>query len=255
MAVRHWTGAVLAISIWAAAACTASARDAAEIAGPYMLALDGTARRCRVMLGTDPAGIGQAVRFPAGCRRALPILAGVAGWLLEGGAVRLVGADSQPLLSFTAEPDTEGAYRAKGVGGEAYALAVETAENGFDAPFGATPASLGSPDVVAVRPPSVRLSPALVAPGLYTLDRFVEKDVCRLRLVPGGDDTRAVEIQEGCRDGGLAVFDPVGWRFSGGRLTLVARKGHTVDLVPVGDGRWRRDPEVGTTFVLRRVEP
>ncbi len=63
------------------------------------------------------------------------------------------------------------------------------------------------------------------------------------------------QVQEGCRDPGLALFDPTAWHYEAGRLTLVARRGHSVELIPVGEGRWRRDPEIGTTFLLRRVEP
>ena len=63
-----------------------------------------------------------------------------------------------------------------------------------------------------------------------------------------------MRVVPGCRDGGLEVFDPIRWRYADGRLTLTAKRGHSIDLVPGGDGRWRRDPEVGTTFVLRRVE-
>ncbi len=238
-------------------AAAAPARDAPGTVGPWVLSLEGSPRRCRVMLGAEAAGIDhlvrfQVVRFPAGCRRALPILNGVAGWIVEDGAIRLVGADTQPLLDFGDASDPEGRYRARGAGGESYALALETAENGFDAAPRVARASLSAPDAMRPRP---RLAPEVLGPGLYTLDRFVEKDTCRIRLVSGGEEMRAVEMQEGCRDGGLAVFDPVGWRFAEGRLTLVARKGHTVDLVAVGDGRWRRDPEVGTTFVLRAVEP
>jgi hypothetical protein len=245
--------AALAALLLAAPAKAAPAPDATASAGPWMLSLEGTPRRCRVMLSAEAAGVGQAVRFPAGCRRALPILNGVAGWLAENGAVRLLGADAQPLLDFAGAPDAEGAYRARSAGGESYAFAVETAQNGFDAPVRVAHASLTAPDA-ALLPPPARLAPGVLAPGVYTLDRFVEKDTCRLRLVSGADETRTVEMLEGCRDGGLSVFDPVGWRFLDGRLTLVARKGHTVDLIAVGDGRWRRDPEVGTTFVLRRVE-
>ena len=50
------------------------------------------------------------------------------------------------------------------------------------------------------------------------------------------------------------MFDPVRWRYAKGRMTLTAKRGHSIDLVPNGDGRWRRDPEVGTTFLLRRVD-
>ena len=38
-------------------------------------------------------------------------------------------------------------------------------------------------------------------------------------------------------------------------MTLVAKRGHVVNLVPAGDGTWRRDPETGVAFVLRWVAP
>ena len=59
----------------------------------------------------------------------------------------------------------------------------------------------------------------------------------------------------GCRDSGITVFDPVAWRYAAGHLTLKARRGHAVNLVPLGDGRWRRDPDIGVTLVLRKIEP
>ncbi|WP_331298088.1 hypothetical protein [Methylobacterium oryzae] len=74
---------------------------------------------------------------------------------------------------------------------------------------------------------------------------------CRINLDGTGGGVRIVP---GCHDSGLEVFDPVRWRYAKGRMTLTAKRGHSIDLVPSGDGRWRRDPEVGTTFVLRRVD-
>ncbi|MBY0299739.1 MAG: AprI/Inh family metalloprotease inhibitor, partial [Methylobacterium sp.] len=98
------------------------------------------------------------------------------------------------------------------------------------------------------RPPAA--PPPEGVAGTYALDRFSEKDTCRLAL-----DVGALRVLDGCRDLGLTVFDPVSWRYDEGRITLFARRGHSVGLVPFGDGRWRRDPETGTTFVLRRVAP
>ncbi len=45
-----------------------------------------------------------------------------------------------------------------------------------------------------------------------------------------------------CRDSGITVFDPVSWRFANGHLTLKSRRGHAVNLVAIGEGRWRRGP-------------
>ena len=60
-------------------------------------------------------------------------------------------------------------------------------------------------------------------------------------------------LLDGCRDAGLSAFDPVAWSYGAGRLTLVARRGHEVQLVSEREGRWRRDPEVGATLVLRKA--
>ncbi len=96
------------------------------------------------------------------------------------------------------------------------------------------------------------------APGLYALDRATQKDICRLELSPpdaAAKEMAPVRLLPGCRDSGITVFDPTGWRFAAGHLTLKARRGHAVNLVLLPDGRWRRDPDVGVTLVLRKVEP
>ena len=90
-------------------------------------------------------------------------------------------------------------------------------------------------------------------PGTYALDRYHAQDVCRIELTEAAPPAPA-RILDGCRDSGLTVFDPVSWRFEKGRMTLTARRGHQVSLVSTGDGRWRRDPEIGATFVLRQVD-
>lgn len=218
------------------------------LAGPWELALDGSFRRCGLMLAPEAGPVGRALRFPAGCRRALPLVNGLGGWRQEGELIQLLDRDGQPILAFTG-PDGDGPRSAEAASGERYSLVQAGARQGApEAPL-VTTAALSNPSVPRDAWAGAPTTAAAVT-GLYTLDRFVEKDVCRVILRPD-----AAQVQEGCRDPGLALFDPTAWHYEAGRLTLVARRGHSVELIPVGEGRWRRDPEIGTTFVLRRVEP
>jgi hypothetical protein len=87
--------------------------------------------------------------------------------------------------------------------------------------------------------------------------RQQNREACRLVLSPGPASTsgQAPAAFEGaCPDTGLTVFDPVGWRYAAGRLTLVARKGHSVELVPES-GQWRKDPPLGASLMLRKLGP
>jgi hypothetical protein len=221
----------------------ATARDEASTAGAWTLSLAGASRACGLTLGAEPAASGaRALRFPAGCRRALPIVGELAAWSVADGAIRLERGDGSTVLAFAPRPD--GALSAHAASGEEFRLTAA----GSEAP---TP----SPVALTLPTPSAPAAPEGAVAGLYTLDRFVERDTCRLLLAAEGSDGGAARLAEGCRDGGLAMFDPVSWRYASGRLTLVARRGHEVGLVPVPGRRWRRDPETGTTFVLRRVEP
>src|SRR4051794_7319257 len=71
-----------------------------DAAGVWELSLDGSNRKCQIILTMEGAGAAQALRFPVGCRRALPILNTTAGWGLDKGLIRFLGQDRQPLLSF-----------------------------------------------------------------------------------------------------------------------------------------------------------
>jgi hypothetical protein len=237
----------------------------AEVPGTWDLSRDGTGRRCVMTLLRERGTAGQRVNFPAGCRRALPVMAPVAGWLYADEAVRLVDKDIRPILQFKRRPDRR-SYVATAEGGETYSFvpldiakmrppeadpppaAAETA--------GAVPPLPGS----ASAPASVPATPAAITPptspdgpqpGTYALDRLRQQATCRLAFDPAG----AVRLLPGCHDDGIEVFDPVTWRYTGGRLTVTAKRGHSISLVANGDGRWRRDPETGVVFLLRRVEP
>ncbi|WP_244965600.1 AprI/Inh family metalloprotease inhibitor [Methylobacterium soli] len=243
------------------------------VPGTWDLSRDGSTRRCVMTLTRESGDAGRRLRFPAGCRKALPILNAVAGWLFTDGVVRLVDKNVRPVLLFARRPDQR-SLLAHAESGEAYSLvplqivamrppdpvAEEAARQAEEADAAARASasrapSAADPDpVLAAGPAAASASPG-PAPGIYALDRYREKDVCRLELGAVAAAQAPVRILAGCHDGGLEVFDPVSWRFEAGRLTLNAKRGHTVNLVPTGDGGWRRDPETGTTFVLRRVEP
>lgn len=233
-----------------------------QVPGTWDLSRDGTNHRCVMTLVLDSGEAGQRLRFPAGCRRALPVLNGVAGWLFVDGALRLVDRNVRPVLEFARRPDQRSLV-AQAEGGERYSLvpldivAMRPADAAAAPEI--APADPVNPDPsplrTAARVPA-ELQPAATAsagpaPGLYALDRFQQRDTCRINLDGSGG---GVHIVPGCHDSGLEVFDPVRWRYTNGRMTLTAKRGHSIDLVPSGDGRWRRDPEVGTTFVLRRVD-
>lgn len=227
------------------------------VPGTWDLSRDGTNRRCVLTLAAEAGEAGQRVRFPAGCRRALPVMGGIAGWLFSEGAVSLVDRNVRPVLAFTRRPDRR-SLTARTEGGEVYNLVpLEIAAMRPAPPPGTEPAPADAAAAPAAgEPASSTPSDPLgsgPAPGLYALDRYQDRDVCRLDLGagPGGP----VRLVAGCRDSGIAVFDPAAWRYAKGRMTLVAKRGHVVDLVPAGDGAWRRDPETGVTFVLRRVVP
>jgi hypothetical protein len=85
--------------------------------------------------------------------------------------------------------------------------------------------------------------------------RQQNREACRLVLSPASAGGRQPAAFEGlCPDTGLTIFDPVGWRYADGRLTLVARRGHGTDLV-FENGQWRKDPAVGAPLLMRKLAP
>ena len=89
--------------------------DVTDRAGGWDLSVADTFRKCRVTLALDAVGIGRAVRFPAGCRRAVPLLNAAAGWVVpERGTVRLLDRDGKTLLDFSGDPDLLTAKAASG---------------------------------------------------------------------------------------------------------------------------------------------
>lgn len=242
----------------------------ADVPGTWDLSLDGTNRRCVLTLLRDRGPAGQKVNFPAGCRRALPLMGAVAGWLYADEAVRLVDANIRPVFLFKRRPDRR-SYVAMEKN-ETFSLvpldiagmrppatespqaeapppmpAQETSPEAAQDAAKSEPAALPAPQAA----PGVQATEGAPKPGTYALDRFRQQATCRLDLAAGG----AVKLLPDCNDEGIEVFNPVRWRYANGRMTLVAKRGHSIALVDNGAGGWRRDPEVGTTLVLRRIEP
>ena len=116
------------------------------------------------------------------------------------------------------------------------------------------PPPIGVPQATPVDPE--KAPPPGSLPGTYAIDRYTEREVCRVRLrrEPAG---RARPLRGAPRRGlprrRPRSFDPAAWRYDGGRLTLTSRRGHEVTLISERDGQWRRDPEVGATLILRKV--
>ncbi|BAU93477.1 hypothetical protein MPPM_4872 [Methylorubrum populi] len=236
----------------------------AGAAGTWDLSLEGGRRRCVLTLAMETGPSGRAARFPAGCRRALPLMAGIGGWLFTGEELRLVDRNLRPVLTFARSPDGM-SLGATAENGERYNLVpLQIAAMQPPAPDSApvtpaTTAAEGQASTPAAATEKAAEPPAPgPAPGLYALDRAEQKDVCRLEFtlsLEAGKDTAPVRVLPDCRDSGITVFDPVSWRFANGHLTLKARRGHAVNLVAIGEGRWRRDPEIGAPLLLRKVEP
>ena len=223
--------------------------------GAWDLELAGASRKCTITLAPEEAPNGRQLRFPATCRRALPILDGVVAWgLTPQGKPRLNDALGKTVLAFEGG-GAEAGLQGKGPDGKAYTLDpkgyVRAARRA--APPAAEVAAQAAQRQTAVDPTRAPVPDSV--PGRYAVMRQQNREACRL-VLSGGPVNPAgrapVAFDGACQDTGLNIFDPVGWRYADGRLTLVARKGHGVDLV-FENGQWRKDPAVGAPLLMRRL--
>jgi hypothetical protein len=86
--------------------------------------------------------------------------------------------------------------------------------------------------------------------------RYGGQEVCRIVLGtnPGAADGRFLaSFSTRCRDKGLQVFDAVAWRYTGGKIHLIARRGHEMTLVLTAENEWQKDPPGGSELTLRRL--
>lgn len=206
-------------------------------------------RRCTIILGAETAAHGRQVRFPATCRRAMPILADVSTWTVTAkGLPVLADAQGKAVLGFDGTGPTV-ALQAKAADGKDYRLDPKTY------PRATQPSPTAPTQMTAAQRPTVvdpRSAPtAETLPGRYSLMRQQNREACRLVLGPGPAGGPAA-FDGSCQDTGLAIFDPAGWRYAAGRLSLVARKGHTTELV-FENGQWRKDPAVGAPLLMRKL--
>lgn len=223
--------------------------------GAWDLELAGATRSCTLTLAAEAAGNARQLRFPATCRRALPILDAATGWsLAESGQPQLLDAAGKEVIGFR-KGSPEAGLDGKGSDGKDYRLLsrdhprVASARPLSPAAAAATAAQRQTPVDPATAPAAATL------PGRYVLMRQPNREACRLVLSPPSPNGSATAAFEGaCSDTGLTIFDPTGWRYAGGRLTLLARRGHGTDLV-FENGQWRKDPAVGAPLLMRKLAP
>lgn len=212
-------------------------------------------RSCTVTFGAEAAAKGWQLRFPATCRRALPILNEAAGWdLTAAGAPRLIDGAGKVLIAFDEKASGAG-RRGKGSDGAQYGLDPKGHARvaARPAPSAAELAATAASRRTAVNP---ALAPAAeTVPGHYSVMRQPGREVCKLALTATPSETAGATVASfdgNCADTGLTIFSPVAWRYAAGRLELIARKGHKVELV-FEDGQWRKDPAVGAPLLLKKL--
>ncbi|MDB5649198.1 MAG: uncharacterized protein JWL62_718 [Hyphomicrobiales bacterium] len=256
----------------------------AKAAGPWDMSLNDTNRKCRFQLraADDAQAQNLPLAMPAGCKRALPILADVGRWSLGADrTLRLDDAEGTPVLEFKPSAGSD-ELQATGPEGEIYQLISEQdavrreagqqvaqAPGGFveQAPVGTgfspkreMPRTAAPQNAVREQPAKAlasREAPATSRVGVagrYAPLREARDTGCMLTLddkTRGPKGTNKAQLAPACRDQGLVIFDPVGWQLEHGRLALTARKGHIAHFERQGDGVWVRDAKEGKALSLR----
>ncbi len=222
-----------------------------DLAGLWTLSTSGGTRACRLNLDTDRAEPGLRLRFPAGCRRAIPLINRVAAWREVGGrTLALLDGQGRIVISFPEGRSDPSRRESISVEGHLYRLerAMEQSLR-RRVPYGPV---LGVPTPTTIDPS--KAPPADSLPGLYRVDRYRERGTCRLALdnedISEKDGWKSLRLLEPCRDTGLRFFDPVAWRYESGRLQIRARRGHRLEFVQDEGRMWRKDPPAGPLLEL-----
>ncbi len=243
---------LLAVGTAALAQDAAPQRQAGDLAGTWELAVDNRAEACRLLLRAQKSDKGDYfLGMPAACRHAMPWLAKVGRWgLPDATHLTLDEPGGTAVLTLAAAGDGFSAagsrvFTLKRVGG------ADAEAAPLDGPGGPAIVRVArrkaEPDAEAAAP-AVHVTAAEIA-GRYAVMREKHDTGCMLTL---DDKTRGkaggdrVQLAPGCRDQGIVIFDPVGWRLVKGELVLTARAGHTAKLGPVGDDKWAKDIKDGS---------
>jgi hypothetical protein len=223
--------------------------------GAWDLELTGASRMCTLTFAAEETAGGRQLRFPAICRRALPILGDVASWTVSPeGQPRLNDASGKAVITF-GKPTGDRLLRGQGTDGKSYALDPKSYPRyASRAPSSAAAANAQAAQRRTPVDPATMPAPETV-PGRYVMMRQQNREACRIELAPGPAAPAGqapARFEGSCSDTGLMIFDPAGWRYAAGRLVLVARKGHSVEFV-FENGQWRKDPPVGAPLMLRKA--
>lgn len=209
-------------------------------AGAWDLVAKG-GQRCRIQLNPKGTRDKLVVGMPPACRGSMARLSPAMIWGIEqDGRIVLSGADGRVLASFTRRPD--GGFASEG---DEHVLT----------PVGGRYQDAERKRVVtaALAPPPVDDKTTAMA-GRWRVARDRVTVGCEIDLAtkPAQAGGYSAALAAGCKDDGLAVFDPAGWRLEGDRLFLVARKGHSIGFSKGQDGVWFKDPAQGRPLFLRR---
>ncbi|MGB2730723.1 MAG: AprI/Inh family metalloprotease inhibitor [Methylovirgula sp.] len=190
-------------------------------------------------------------------------------WL---GILTSLPAQATALSNFVARSET--APSASDPQGESYARIPVQApavpgfalEDARGAPgFGVVEAAPAEPETTAPPSPAktppkpsalaLEMRPADIA-ARYALERAGGKDAGCLLILD--NQTKAAggykaTLAPGCRDQGIMIFDPIGWRLVAGHLVLTARRGYTTHLDLQVDGTWQKDPSEGEPLSLKKL--
>ncbi|MGL4323632.1 MAG: AprI/Inh family metalloprotease inhibitor [Beijerinckiaceae bacterium] len=222
------------------------------MAGAWDMSTADGARRCRVTFNRS-AGSGDfmLVGIPPPCRTSMPQLGKRNGWALTGdGTIHFGPAGDDPVIVFTKNIDTSyssGSLKLEPVGRSAHG---EQRSNIVAA----------AAAQIAPSSPAQNMARAKFA-GRYTIARSPAEVGCPLtlqttpvRIQGAADGVWAASLAADCRDDGLKVFSPAGWRFESERIFLVAKKGHSIGFTSEQNGaNWVKDPPAGRPLMMKRI--
>lgn len=237
----------------------------------WTLAVDHTARSCRLTLRFEASGAAGELAMPSGCRRAIPAIKDARTWSMGSDAqIQFDDANGLVVLAFAQQGGSGWhALDAAGHGvtmtpiDAAQAAAADAALSTIAAspddgpiidlttasPVQATPLEMkATVTTLAQATPSKASTAAMTreAAGRYAVMRGDRDTGCMVTLdsdARGAKNGFKARLAPACRDQGIIIFDPLGWQVEAGHLVLTARKGHTIRLDKDESGVWIKMPK------------